>query len=243
MKKLILLLISLLVISCDNTDKNKKIITDGEWIEEITVYSKENIKDTSLYKLRIKFCENGEMIIDKYKIAPNKYKIQGNRFLFTKNDIISSTYNIISASINEIILDSINSKNDIKIIFKKVPSLPVKPYDQILINLNTICDIGTIEKLNDGRLFIMFNPYKYENNSIVYYKPNQIEPQIKGCVDKALKILPKKEVLNEYSEWEHNIYNYYEWETIEFKLTMQNDFIYDKDGKDYLKVRIFITEK
>jgi len=249
MKNFLVLFCVLVLFSCN---KNKKIITDGEWLERFVYYNNTAKTDSTVNENRYKFYENGDIMGNKYNFLIN-YKIKGNKFLFMNHDSVLTSWNITKATSEEFIIESnFKTKYDNRdtiiyrrLIYKKTTPLPNKPYDSVLYNLFRLVDLGKEESRGDHGIVYISNIYKEDIKEFVNTEPILIEPKIKGCVDKTLKILPKKETIQEFSVFERRMFNYYEWETLEFIIKMENYF-YFKDqynDKEYLKVKIWITEK
>lgn len=254
MKKLLFLILifALILISCN---KNKKIITNGEWLESRVEYLNSAKTDSfATDTTRYKFCDNGDILENKYNFF-TKYKINGDKFSFINHDTVTAEYNITKATNDEFIIENhLKIKYDKrdtviyrKFVYKKTTPLPHKPYDSVLYNMAKLFNIGKREVLGNNSVFYTFDTYKFEpGKDYVYSNPSQIEPKIKGCVDKTLKILPKKETLQEFDSMFGRLVNSYEWETLEFIIKMENAWVFDdKDlkNKSYLKVKIWITEK
>jgi hypothetical protein len=247
MKKLIFLFFILLILSCNN---NSSKFTDNEWIER--VYFNENKTDSLILNDRIKFFKNGEIIKNKYFLCDYKYKVTNNKFNIIRSDSICKTYKIIKCTENEIILENrsiikIDGKDTlfyILYVLDKTTPLLDKPYDNILYNLCKLYDIGIADTLGDGSIFYNFDASKYESGiGFIYDNPFKIEPKIKGVIDKTLKMLPKKENINEYDKWFSCYYRSYEWETLDFILTMKNSFKTSYNDEQYLDIKIWIVEK
>lgn len=241
-------MIILVIISCKN---NKSKFTNGEWIETI-VYSNESKTDSFAINDRIKFMKSGEMLVNKYNPSNYKYKIKGDKFYYIHSDTITATYDIVDCAEDEIILETkskikYNSRDTLiyrLFYYKKTSPSIDKPYDLLLHNMAKLYDIGKADTLGDGTIFYNFSAQKFDiEKGFIYDNPYKTEPKIKGVIDKTLGILPKVEKIEKFSEFSRNLYNYYEWETLDFILKMENIFDTSYDKQDYLNIKIWITEK
>ena len=247
MRNIILFIIALIFFSCNRTNS---IFTNGQWILESVIYLNTEKTDSMVTKRRIQFLENGNIMENKYNIWA-KYKIDGNKFHFISGDTISATYNILKSTEEEILIESTftfkyNDKDTTvvqRFDFHKTNPISNKAYDDILYNLAKMYNLGEIDTLGNGSKFINFNAEKFIDNEFVYDNPFQVEPKIKGAVDKTLGMLPKKEEIDKLSTLGSKRYNYYEWETLDFIMKMENSFETSYKDKPYLKVRIWIVEK
>lgn len=244
MKKNIIFLFLLIFLTC--CEDNYKQIS-GDWLQTSIYFTK---TDSIRLSNHLTFLENGDIMINKYQFWA-KYKKQKNKFHFINSDTISATYIITQISNDRFEIEGnfnikTESNNDStiyrKLVFIKANALEKKPYDSILYNLAKLYDIGNPDTLGNGALFFSFTPQKIINNEFISENPYKIEPKIKGIVDKTVGELPKREKLNEYSQWQNAIFNLYEWETLEYKITMENYFKNEKDDSK-LYVKIWLIDK
>lgn len=104
--------------------------------------------------------------------------------------------------------------------------------DNSIKKLKSICDIGQSEVLNDGSIHYSFGT-EFSN-----------EIKIKGCFDKGLGILPQKIREHKKSALGDHILNFYEYETLEEKVIVENHFITASETDSiYIECRIWITKK
>jgi hypothetical protein len=244
MKRLFFIPIILILFSC--TDK-KSIITKGEWLETLIII--DDVKSDTLYNdIRVKFLDTGIIMKNKYFTEKSTYKIKSNNIHFLNNDTISVSYKILKITPEEIIsenkyFDEDNKEITVKLFLKETEPFPDKAYDKILFNLAEICDFGEIDDIRSG-IFLSFSPSKYDDlTGFTYINPYDIEPKIKGAVDRAIGTLPKREKLMSFSQWQRCLYNYYEWETLDLIVKMENYFDNNYKDESYLRVKVWITEK
>lgn len=243
MKKSIILLSILFVIACSE-DKSKYI--SGDWVQTSVYISK---SDSISFNSHLTFHKNGNIMENKYKFW-GKYKMKRNKFYFMNGDSIISTFDITEANEKKFIIEAnlkmkSNQKDTVvyrKLVFKKTKPYDSKPYDSLLTNLAKQFDFGKPDTSGDGALFISFTPQKYINNEFTFDDPYKTEPKIKGIFDKTIGALPKREELHKYSPWEKAIFNVYEWETLDYKVTMENYFR-NRNDKSSLYVKIWLIDK
>ena len=250
MKNLFIVIIAIFLFSCTNENE---IIKDSEWIRTSILFESETI-DTVSNNERVKFSKDGYVIVNKYNIR-GKYKIDNDLFTFISNDTLISSLKIVTLNHDEIILEStetwIKENNGLKFksIYKRTIPLPEKPYDEVLYKLASFHEIGKADTLDNGKIFYNYIPSKYQSKKdnssfeLIYESPHKIEPKIKGVFDKSLGVLPKNETLNKYSTLCNCLINYYEWETLDLIIQMENSFENSYNDKDFLNVKIWITEK
>jgi hypothetical protein len=250
MKKVVLIILSLFIIIACN--RNKTILTKGEWMQEwLNQYGNSEI-DTFRIKTRIKFNKNGFIYENKYSLN-GKYIVKGNKIKFVSivNDTIFLTWNITNANKNMVLLETTQIKKNIngtdsiiklKMVYKKIEPLPDKPYDKVLYNLGSLYNIGSGELIGGSQIFYTFNCMKGDNY-FEYDDSYSVEPKIKGTIDRSIGSLPKEEKLEKYSSWENSIMNEYTWETLDYKLLLEDYYKNTYDDKNYLEVKIWITEK
>jgi hypothetical protein len=195
--------------------------------------------------------KNGDIYQDKYSLT-SQYRIKKDSFYFVKKDSIISSFKIVKVNPKKIILEThikqrTSDNHDTvaiyKIILKYSPPLPSKAYDSVLFKLSSFYNIGSPETLGNGDKFYDFDCKQEINYRYVYDNPYLIEPKIKGCIDRAIGSLPKDETLEKFSTWQNAIMNSYQWETLEFKLLMEDYYKRTSENIPYLKVKIWITEK
>lgn len=246
MKKILFILVTITLFSCE---KKNSVFTDGEWIDRSVIYLK---NESIVFSRRIQFLENGDIYENKYHLYA-KYRIKGNKFQFLNHDTVSAVYDIVKATNDEIKLEAnfnvkVNKKDTVinrKLHFTKTESTGKKPYDPILYNLAKKYDIGKLDTLGTGDIFINFDTQYYDEKigDFVIDNPYQTEPKIKGIIDKSIGSLPKEEKTDQYSSFSHGMYNYYKWETLDYILKMENSFKTNYRNQTYLNVKLWITEK
>ncbi len=249
MKKLIYVILGLVIVSCSNKNSN---FLNGDWIYTVR-YLNENLTDSLVVDSRVKFLDNGEILIDKYNLW-SKYKIEGSKFFFISEDSVSSEYNILEATASKYQIERkeselINGEDSVvfyaRMVFVKTDPLPDKPYDKLLTEIAKLYNIGVSDTLSDGTLFFSFKASRFDakNRKLIYDSPFVADSTIKGAVDKQLGILPSEVVECKYSELLDCIQSSYVWENTELVVKMENNYWGNKQEDQYLDSRIWITAK
>lgn len=230
------------LFSCSS---HKSFLINNEWIIK-TIYFNKTAEDTINVDRRIKFLKNGKVLENKYRLT-NRYKVTGNEihFIDVNTDSITIVYEIFilndSTVIFEADYDSLKYK---KLVLTKTTIDNNEPYDFLLFHLAELYDIGRTEILGDSTVFINFNAMNVSPNfEFIYDNPVIANRKIKGIIDRSLKTLPKKEDIEKFSRWCNCITNYYEWETLELIIKMQNNFENNSRNENYLNSRIWISKK
>lgn len=117
------------------------------------------------------------------------------------------------------------------------------PREKIISEISKIYQVNEPDTMGDGALIYVFDARCSNKDSIGFANPLKADVQIKGIVDKSLKVLPAKTNIGKFSTWCNCILNIYEWETIETKVLMENSFKKSDEGAYYLECKIWITEK
>ncbi len=246
MKSFSLIILSYFLISSCN--KTQNILTKGDWKQYfITTNNGDTVGKIQRLKFRsdtIFYYKYNPLVIYKIKRDSIEFINAYNDSLRSKCKIIELTDKSIKFEGEDIRKDK-NQKDSIVpfiLLLEKIESLPDKPFDKVLYNLAKLYDIGSGEILGDGDIYFNFD-CRNRNNFFEYDDPYKTEPKIKGIVDRAIGSLPKRETLEKYSRWQNAIMNSYEWETLDYKILMEDYYKESYNNKNYLEVKIWITEK
>jgi hypothetical protein len=141
--------------------------------------------------------------------------------------------------------DSIKTLLDIRInpVYNRVVK-NITPNKMIFDLYNNFYTFGTmlnIDTLGDGTIYYDYTLTETNSKSIL-----ELEHLVKYYIDKQMKVLPKEEELEKYSQWEKALMNTYTWEDINSKILMECYFElkdttdkYRLHDNDQLKVKIW----
>jgi hypothetical protein len=114
----------------------------------------------------------------------------------------------------------------------------------IISNISKEFDVSDKpDTLGDGRLMFTVREKEWWKGDFVG-QPYKIEPRIKAIIDKTLHATPTKTKEHQFTVFGHYLYNYYEWDTPDLTVTVQNNFEKSyKTDETELRSRIWIYEK
>lgn len=226
------------LVSCTN---KKNFLCEGTWLQD-TIFLVGDKRPDSIHLHRyFTFTKGGRIYRDKYTFD-SRYKIKGSKFLFLpiQRDTPVTEWKIDLFRKEKIVISYESDKIN-RIILRKTKPLEVIAYDKVLYSLAELYDLGNPDTLGNGDLFFEFY-CRNKEDFFTYDNPYKTEPKIKGTIDRAVGALPKNVTLAKYSQWQGCVMNSYEWETLEYKLIVENYFK-TFENRNQLLVKMWITEK
>jgi len=220
MKKLGLIwCISVTIMSCNNSSS---II--GIWREV------DKPESYSGYRQILEFASDGTYRLDKYSMI-SKYNIKGRDIYLTDENGETYKFFEIQTLINDTL---ILARHYIDTVIYNAITLyryNYKPYkfDPVICDLAKEYKCFNPDILGNGTLFFKFYDVSLKD-----------EHKLKGIIDRAVGSLPKREKIHEYSRYKRKLFNFYEWETLDYLL--KSEMYFDTD-KDEIDVKLWATEK
>lgn len=217
-----LLLIVCICVFITNCDSSSSI--QGVWKE---VYDPNSYVN---YSIIFEFASDGTYKIDKYKIV-GKYDIKDNDIYITnKNGKTFKLFEIKGLKKDTLVLSRHYTDTVIHnaITVYKYKYRPYK-FDPIIYDLAKKYNFFNPDTLGDGTLFFQFYDIELKD-----------ENKVKGIIDRAIGSLPKREKIHKYSRFEGKLFNYYEWETLDYLL--KSEMYFDSD-KDKIDLKLWASEK
>ena len=256
----------LFILGLHGCSNNQNKFTTGSWIQVSQKYNppikdyENKFKSECIIKpIYTNFNSNGEVVTNNYQFNCY-YRIEGDNIFFGRDSVgqkkwRKKPFKIIKSKSDEIILELEDSvyQSDKRKIYTKITEKyikcePIKSslVDTFFYEFSKIYYINEPDTINFNTLLFSFDARRYNGKKFIIDDPFALEPIIKGRMDKLLKTLPKEEKKDQVG-FGGGVYNYYEWETTDWFIVMQNSFknsyLTENEGQTMLESKLWVTNK
>lgn len=237
-------MMALFFLSCNS---NKRKITSRAWNYSYMEYKEDGVAENPhmIDDGYTQFNKNGE-VTGEFSIYICDYRISGDKIYFNADEepglIRFESPNSFSVSYSGSTSD--NKQYSSKRIYNATDFCKKNSFDSLIYNLSKEFNIYDTDTTGTGQILFSISERDRWNDNFIP-EPYKASRRIKAIIDKTLNSVPTKREEMKFSAFDRCLYDYYEWDTPNVEVKVENDFKsdYSDPSKTVLRSRMWVYGK